>query len=82
MESGVAKWIGVEHKFRRSGYSQCWSCAEVSCSRNGYLVHRSKVGSIVASHCSLPPTQGTSKWSANYPTQMLRPYINTFTLPV
>ena len=43
--------------------SQCWPCVEVSgkvsiphCldppSRNGYLVHRSKVGSIVAGCCA------------------------------
>ena len=56
----VAKWIRVGLKVRRSGvYSQCWPCVEMPgklqiphClgppSHNGYLVHRSKVGSIVA----------------------------------
>ena len=48
--------------------SQCWPCVEVSgklriphClsppSRNGYLVHRSKVGSIVAGCCA-PTARG------------------------
>ena len=40
--------------------SQCWSCVEVSCKlRNGYVVHSSKVGLIVAGCCA--PTAVGSK---------------------
>ena len=56
--------------------SQCWPCVEVSgklciphClgppSHNGYLAHRSKVGSIVAGCCA-PTARGGKVWSQEY----------------
>ena len=39
-----------------------------STSRNGYLVHRSKVGSVAAGWTRCPSCQGKGKWSADCPT--------------
>ena len=83
----------VGFKIRGVGFnSQCWSCVDVlgklciphclgppSC--NGYLVHRSKVRSTVAGCHRHLPCHGKSKWSANYPTKMIRPY-NKHLLPL
>ena len=54
--------------------SQCWPCVEVSgtlciphclCppSRNGYLVHRSKVGSIVAGRGKVKSVEHALSWN-------------------
>ena len=60
---GVCDQVDGELYSRSEGlefYSQCWSCVEVSCKlRNGYVLHSSKVGLIVAGCCA--PTAMGSK---------------------
>ena len=73
-EEHVAKWIGhwTQHQKVWGFNSQCWPCIKVSgklcipcflspASCNGYLVHRSKVGSRVAGCCA-PTVRGGKVW--------------------
>ena len=78
----------IGFNIRRSGFdSQCWSCVEVlgklhisHClgppSRNGYLVHRSKVGSIVAVCCA--PTATAGKVGRTYVDTWISGLVNMY----
>ena len=74
---GIVKYdsgLGVGFKIGRSGVQilvlvMCGSVRQTAYSTllgppscNGYLVHRSKVGSIVAGCCRYPPCQEKGKW--------------------